>query len=255
MLAVIGKLIGQFLTPLGIVALLLFFGLISMARNPRAAWMPILALLIIAVLGNFFFASLLTRSLEWRYMPPTDSPRGDAIILLAEGILPQEPPRQQLEVSEAADRVFFTAKLYSEGVAPRIIVSGNAQAAVDARTELIGLGVPENVITLQDKSKTDLEHVRFVVEILKAASLSKPILVTSALNMDKAVYLFTKSGISVVPAPADYQVTTSAWERIKKPAPFDVLSNLMPTASNFVQSSAAITEYASLVYYRLRAIF
>ena len=255
MLAVIGKLIGQFVTPLGIVALLLFFGLISMARNPRAAWMPILALLIIAVLGNFFFASLLTRSLEWRYMPPTDSPRGDAIILLAEGILPQEPPRQQLEVSEAADRVFFTAKLYSEGVAPRIIVSGNAQAAVDARTELIGLGVPENVITLQDKSKTDLEHVRFVVEILKAASLSKPILVTSALNMDKAVYLFTKSGISVLPAPADYQVTTSAWERIKKPAPFDVLSNLMPTASNFVQSSAAITEYASLVYYRLRAIF
>ena len=255
MLAVIGKLIGQFVTPLGIVALLLFFGLISLPRNPRAAWMPILALLIIAVLGNFFFASFVTRSLEWRYMPPTDSPRGDAIVLLAEGILPQEPPRQQLEVSEAADRIFFTAKLYREGAAPRIIVSGDAQAAVDASTELIGLGVPENVITLQDKSKTDLEHVRFVVEILKNESLSKPILVTSALNMDKAVYLFTKSGISVVPAPADYQVTTSAWERISKPAPFDVLSNLMPTASNFVLSSAAITEYASLVYYRLRAIF
>jgi uncharacterized SAM-binding protein YcdF (DUF218 family) len=255
MLAIIGKLIGQFFTPLGIVALLLFFGLIQMARNPRAAWMPILALLIIVVLGNFFFANLLSRSLEWRYMPPTDSPRGDAIILLAEGILPQEPPRQQLEVSDAADRIFFTAKLYREGAGPRIIVSGNAQAALDARTELIGLGVPENVITLQDKSKTDLEHVRFVVEILKNESLSKPILVTSALRMDKAVYLFTKSGISVVPAPADYQVTLSAWERIKKPAPFDVLSNLMPTASNFVQSSAAITEYVSLVYYRLRAIF
>ena len=160
-----------------------------------------------------------------------------------------------MEVSEAAYRIFFTAKLYSEGAAPRIIVSGDAQAAVDARTELVGLGVPENVITLQDKSKTDLEHVRFVVEILKNESLTKPLLVTSALNMDKAVYLFTKSGISVLPAPADYQVTTSAWERIKKPAPFDVLSNLMPTASNFVQSSAAITEYASLVYYRLRAIF
>lgn len=255
MFAVIGKLIGQFFTPMGIVALLLFFGLIRMARNPRAAWMPILALLIIAVLGNFFFASLLTRSLEWRYMPPTDSPRGDAIILLADGILPQEPPRQQLEVSDAADRIFFTAKLYREAAAPRIIVSGDAQAAVDARTELIGLGVPENVITLQDKSKTDLEHVRFVVEILKNESLSKPILVTSALNMDKAVYLFTKSGVSVLPAPADFQVTSSAWERIKKPAPFDVLSHLMPTASNFVLSSAAITEYASLVYYRLRAIF
>ena len=255
MFAIVGKFIGQFFTPLGIVALLLFFGLISMARNPRAAWMPILALLIIAVLGNFFFASLLTRSLEWRYMPPTDSPRGDAIILLADGILPQEPPRQQLEVSEAADRIFFTAKLYREGAAPRIIVSGDAQAAVDAKTELVGLGVPENVITLQDKSKTDLEHVRFVVEILKNESLGKPLLVTSALNMDKAVYLFTKSGISVVPTPADFQVTSSAWDRIKKPAPFDILSNLMPTASNFLKSSAAITEYASLVYYRLRAIF
>ncbi|HSN93978.1 MAG TPA: YdcF family protein [Anaerolineaceae bacterium] len=255
MLAIIGKLIGQFLTPLGIIALLLFFGLIQLPRNPRAAWMPILALLLVAVLGNFFFASFVTRSLEWRYMPPTDSVRGDAIVLLAEGILPQEPPRQQLEVSEAADRIFFTAKLYREGSAPRIIISGNAQAAVDARTELIGLGVPENVITLQDKSKTDLEHVRFAVEILKAASLSKPVVVTSALNMDKAVYLFTKSGISVVPAPADYQVTSSAWERIRKPAPFDVLNNLMPTASNFSLSSAAITEYASLVYYRLRAIF
>ena len=255
MLAAIGKLIGQFFTPMGIVALLLFFGLIGIARNPRSAWMPILALLIIAVLGNFFFASFITRSLEWRYMPPTDSPRGDAIILLADGILPQEPPRQQLEVSEAADRIFFTAKLYREGAAPRIIVSGDAQAAVDAKTELVGLGVPENVITLQDKSKTDLEHVRFVVEILKNESLGKPLLVTSALDMDKAVYLFTKSGISVVPAPADFQVTSSAWERIKKPAPFEVLSNLMPTASNFVKSSAAISEYVSLVYYRLRAIF
>jgi uncharacterized SAM-binding protein YcdF (DUF218 family) len=255
MLAVIGKFIGQFLTPLGIVALLLFFGLIQLPRNPRAAWMPVFALLIVAVLGNFFFASLLTRSLEWRYMPPTDSPRGDAIILMADGILPQEPPRQQLEVSETADRIFFAAKLYREGAAPRIIVSGNAQAAVDARTELIGLGVPENVIILQDKSKTDLEHVRFVVEILKSQSLNNPLLVTSALNMDKAVYLFTKSGISVMPAPADYQVTSSAWERIKKPAPFDILSHLMPTADNFVLSSAAITEYASLVYYRLRAIF
>ncbi|MEA4812380.1 MAG: YdcF family protein [Anaerolineaceae bacterium] len=255
MLAVIGKFFGQFISPLGIVGLLLFFGLIRMRRDSRAAWMPVFALLLIAVMGNYFFANFLTRSLEWRYMPPVDGSRGDAIVLLADGILPQVPPRQQLEVSDSADRVFYTAKLYRDGAAPRIIISGTPQAAADARTELIGLGVPENVIALQDKSKTTLEQVRFAIEILKNEGLGKPVVVTSALEMDKAVYLFTKSGISVIPAPADYKVTQTIWEHITKPAPFDVLSNLMPSASHFAQSSDALAEYASLVYYRLRAIF
>lgn len=248
--------LAQFIQPINIIIILIFFGLLKIRKNPKGAtWLIVIAFLLIALIGNTYFSNFLTRSMEWRHMPPAVETKADAIVLMAGGAVASNTPRQMVEVTEEGDRVLAAAKLYQEGKAPVIIISGGVFPSKQSRNLLITLGVPETAISLQDQSSTITEDAIFTTKLLNEKSIQTAFLVTSASQMDRAVLSFKEENFVVIPAPVDYRVTQAYYQQLMR---FDIqqnLLNLMPTSHAFNQSSAILKEYFTLAIYRLKFIF
>lgn len=151
--------------------------------------------------------------LEQAYLPPAE-PKGDVIIMLGGGAMPDSPDVDGVGAlcSSPANRLLTAVRLQRKLGVPILLSGGQvyedtgAEAKI-ARRMLIDLGVPEEQILVETRSINTTQNARYSAEILRAQGLTQPILVTSAFHMKRAVLNFEKQGIDVVPYPADYQVT------------------------------------------------
>jgi uncharacterized SAM-binding protein YcdF (DUF218 family) len=250
------EFLGQFIHPLSIVVILVFFGLLTLRKNPKGGtWLIVMAFLLVALLGNTYFSTFLTRSMEWRNMPPATETKADAVLLMAGGALAANTPRQMVEVNEEGDRVLAAAKLYKEGRAPLVIVSGGVSPANQSRNLLLSLGVQEKDIVLQDRSENIAEDAFYTSNLMIEKSVKTAFLVTSAAQMDRAVLSFKEEQVTVIPVPVDYRITQAYYDQLMRMDVKQVLFNLMPTSQAFNQSSAILREYFSLTLYRIKSIF
>ena len=256
MLSIIRDFIMQFFNPLAFVGLVLFITLFMVKKKPNTAiWFLVAVLLIIGVFGNNYFSTWFTRSMEWRYMPQTNMEKADAILLLADGTELAETPRQRVEVGEAADRALYAAMAYQQGLAPKVIVSGNGGRSESTKTLLMELGVPESDIILQSHAANLREDIKNSLSLIQQNEFKSVILVTSAIRMDRTLYLLRSSDLEIIPAPVDYQVTLNDWQNMTAFRWQDIIKNLMPNSQAFQQSVTTLWEYVGLAFYRLRAIF
>lgn len=106
-------------------------------------------------------------------------------------------------------------KLYNRLKLPIILSGGEGLGVKDAGNEaqlakrdLIEMGIPEEVITIEDKSQTTQENARLSSTILRKTGYNHPILVTSASHLARSVNLFEKEGIAVIPMPSQYTEET-----------------------------------------------
>jgi uncharacterized SAM-binding protein YcdF (DUF218 family) len=265
MFFVLSKLLPLLVYPLGLACLLLF---LAIWVRRRSRWRDVLVVAALALLwlsGNRIVAMLLVRSLEWQYLPDPElqsyATRADAIVVLGGGTLGQGYPRLYSEVNEAGDRLLYAARLYRNGVAPRIVLSGGSARLVGEPTitdaesmadVLIDVGIPEEVLVLEGTSRNTAENARETQRILEEQGLERIVLVTSALHMPRAVSVFRKLGLDVVPAPTDFHVTQHGWEYRTRLHPLIQLDNLLPAASSLRETTHALKEYIGLVVYRLR---
>lgn len=256
MMAFLTNFLGQFIQPLSIVVILVFFGLLKISKNPKGAtWLIVIAFLLVALLGNTYFSSFLTRSMEWRNMPPATETKADVIVLMAGGALAANTPRQMVEVNEEGDRVLAAAKLYKEGRAPLVIVTGGVSSANQARNLLLSLGVPDKDIVIQDRSESVAEDAFYASKLMTEKSVKTAFLVTSAAQMDRAVLSFKDEQFNVIPVPVDYHITQAYYDQLMRVDVKQILFNLMPTSQAFNQSSAILREYFALTFYRIKSIF
>ena len=70
----------------------------------------------------------------------------------------------------------------------------------------------------------------------------RPILLTSAYHLKRAVYLFEKAGLAVTPYPSNF--VTAADRRYG-------WQDLLPPAASLGTTSAALHEHLGFIYYRL----
>ncbi len=254
-----GLLIGffkQFFLPMGFVALLLFLTLLLIKKHPKTATAFVLiSLVIVGVFGNPIFSTFFTRSMEWRHMPITPETKADVIVVLAQGTLSAETPRQRVEVGEQADRLLYAATLYQQQAAPLIIISGNVNQTTSGRTLLLELGVPADAIMVQDQSSNMRADAALTAPILALQNIKHILLITSAIQMDRAYFLFRQLNVEVTPAPADYQVSLQDWETLTAWNWRSTITKIMPTSEAFNQSAAVLWEYMGLAFYRIKAIF
>ncbi len=254
------KLLPIFIYPLGLAVLLivLAIGVKSKLRLQRASLM--LALCILWIAGNAWVSTALTRSLEWQYLPPNELPQAEVLIVLGGGMASSQYPRSIVEVNSAGDRVIYAAWLYHQGVAEHILVSGGSipwredrsSPAEDMTQLLIMLGVPEDVVWLEDQSKNTYENALFSREFLEIKGIDRIILVTSALHMPRAVGLFEHQGLEVIPMPTDYSVTETSWQHLWEPNFANQMINFFPSVSNLGSTTVALKEYLGLLVYRWR---
>jgi uncharacterized SAM-binding protein YcdF (DUF218 family) len=74
-----------------------------------------------------------------------------------------------------------------------------------AKRQLMSLGVPEQKIILENKSINTEQNAKFTKKLLEEHNLQRPILVTSAFHMERAVRNFKANDIRIQAYPTDYQ--------------------------------------------------
>ncbi len=261
MFVYLSKLLPLFLYPLGIVTILLLLVLFLDNFKKWRKGLLISALIVLWLGSNRWVSYGLARSLEWRNLPPETTPQAEVIVLLGGGTEPQDYPRQMTEVNGAGDRVLFAAKLYRDGAAPAILVSGGnlnfsgARGATpaDDMTELLTqLGVPEEAIWRQDRSQNTHDDAVYSAEILKEKGITEIILVTSAMHMPRAKALFEQQGLDVIAEPADFTITEQNWQSVFHPTVGEFVINLLPNASALGLTTTVLKEYFGLLVYRLQ---
>jgi uncharacterized SAM-binding protein YcdF (DUF218 family) len=260
MFVFLSKLLPIFIYPLGLVIGLLVVALL-LQHAPRRMRICVLAGLGILLLSsNAWIPSILTRTLEWQYLPPDTYPQAEVIVVLGGSTASAQYPRQIVEISSGGDRILYAAHLYHQGVAPNLLLTGGTIPWMDERQApaydmaqiLAMLGVPEDALWYESDSRNTYENARFSKDILADKGIDRIILVTSAMHMPRSVALFEKQGFDVIPAPADYNITQADWARLWEPNLTTQLFNLLPSVGNLGATTSALKEYIGILAYNLR---
>lgn len=203
---------------------------------------------VLYLLSTSWMGDGIIRTLEERHNPPMQV-QGDVIVMLGGGALPDVTGVHGLgQLSgSAANRLLTTAQLYHVLQVP-ILVSGgqvyqtSGGEAEIAKAILISLGVPEGKIIVENRSRNTTENAIYSKQLMEVNALHKPILVTSAFHMERAVRQFNKTGIQVLAYPTDYQA--------KRIAEVELAAQLYPSAAAIQNVSLAVKEYIGILVSR-----
>lgn len=136
---------------------------------------------------------------------------GTAVVL--GGYAEWDQLRNRVQFSEASDRLFSPVRLFVSGQIRTFILSGGA-ASLTGRTKpeadyvkpvLLGFGVPDSAILIENKSRNTHENAVFTKELLRKNGITDTVLlVTSAFHMRRASAVFNKAGIPVKAYPVHF---------------------------------------------------
>jgi uncharacterized SAM-binding protein YcdF (DUF218 family) len=257
----LSKLLPLFIYPLGLTCLLLLISLITLWKRPwLSALCTTLALVILLVSSNHWIATQLVKSLEWQYIPSTELPKAEAIVVLGGSTRPRIDPRPMVDVQEEGDRVLYGAQLYREGKAPLVILSGgrtldwagvSSSESGDMAALMLGMGVPKAAIVEEPTSLNTHENAVNVKKILQARGIKRVLLVTSAMHMPRSLRIFQKQGIEAIPAPTDFLVSEEE-ANAAYAAPSSAVLNALPDSRNLHWVTRSLKEYIGLFIYQLR---
>jgi uncharacterized SAM-binding protein YcdF (DUF218 family) len=259
MFVFLSKFLPLFIFPLGLALLILILG-VFWRRGRRAA--ILLAVVLLWLGSSRYVAYALIRSLESRYPPLAGPVQADAIVVLGGGTRGSDPPRPMTEVNEAGDRLLYAARLYHDGAAGRVIVTGGSvewltpegidPEANDMSSIMQLLGVPAAALTLEAESQNTYENALYTYRLLAEDGFDDILLVTSAMHMPRSVPLFEAHGLRVTPAPTDFLVSDAEWSHLWRGGFAVTLVNLLPNAEYLAYTSRAMKEYIGLFVYGLR---
>lgn len=195
-------------------------------------------------------SNLLMKGLESGFAIPRE-PGGDVIILLGGGINACAADMSGIGApSEEMSTRTITAVRLQRRLGLPIIVSAGTTAGLGVPEAIIvgrfltDIGVPDNKIILEVKSRNTFENAKYSLEICKNKGFKKPILVTSAYHLKRSVYSFEKVGLDVIPFPAGFKGWPCVHFEWK-----DLLC--LPSAESFMTTYDAFNEYLGLLFYRM----
>lgn len=257
----LSKILPLFVYPLGLSSILLLFTLTIRHRHKLRFGLTLSAILILWLTSTTGFSNLLARSLEYKYPVLDDYPMVDVAVVLGGGTEPAVAPRQSVEVNGAGDRVLFAASLFRQGKAQKLLLSGgeiswlnegSTTPADDMAALLTSIGIPEEALILETKSKNTYENALYTREKLMDAESNRILLITSALHMPRAVALFEKQGFEVIPVPVDFSVTEDESPPQGSSRIQLKFMDIIPQTGNLSLTTNALKEYLGLFVYRLQ---
>ena len=152
------------------------------------------------------------------------------------------------ELVDSSDRLHHAARLYKARKLERLLISVSSRTADSTFIEkhksltvslLEEWGVPKTAIDFDVVSRNTHENTLEAVSYLSKYPLSESvILITSAYHMPRAAESFARQGVTIIPAPTDYQNKQS--------------TKWMPTTRSLHLSQVAIHEFVGLWWYRLK---
>lgn len=235
------KFFYSFVLPPGLFIVLLLLPVIWLWKRERK---PALLLLFITLL--FYLSSTplvsdpLLGSLERRYAQP-EAAEGDVIVVLGGGATQAtaDIDGEGNLLGSAANRLLTAVRLQRATGLPILFSGGQVFAdsgneADIARRQLLGLGVKDSDILVENRSLNTKQNAGNTAAILAERGFTRPVLVTSAFHMPRAVTEFEQAGLAVQPFPTDYVTSgTSAFYPGK----------LSPGAGAISNTGLALKEY------------
>ena len=153
--------------------------------------------------------------LEEMHQPPAqvETSGADVIVLLGGGAISQVPDVDGVGAlcASPANRLLTAVRLQKMLNVPILISGGQvysdsgAEAEIAARI-LKSLGVPEDKILTETRSVNTSQNARYSAAILREKNFKKPVLVTSAFHMRRAMLNFRLNRFMPIPYPTDYTV-------------------------------------------------
>ena len=241
----INKILPIIFSPLGLIIILLLFGILRKKILPS-----LLALLLLTLLSLPFVSNQLINLLEKNYsvISPNELDTADTVVVLS-GMLQtiKQDSMIHYEFSEAVDRIFAGINLLKMGKAQKIILTrgklpwNKGVPEGDYLAEFVqSQGIDPNRILLTEIVQNTNDEAKAISRMLPKNS--EVILVTSAFHMPRAKKVFQNQNLKVIPYAVDFRSST------KK---IDIL-DFLPQANAFKDSNFYFREIIGRVYYSLR---
>jgi uncharacterized SAM-binding protein YcdF (DUF218 family) len=240
------KLLPLIVSPLGVVVLLLVVSIVCRRRVPGVLGLVVLLVCALPVTERAVWAGLES---GYPYRPVEAVPTTGAVVVLS-GMLDGTPTSDGTlsQWGEATDRFFAGLDLFRAGKAPVMIFtqgrlpwSGRALEGGMLARRAVSLGVPESQIMLTGEVANTEDEALAVSDLMGLADIRNLTLVTSSFHMPRAVMIFERAGLRVVPYPTDFRTKADLdW------------TDWVPSARAFGATSLGVREYIGRAYYWVR---
>ncbi|WEX08871.1 YdcF family protein [Chelativorans sp. AA-79] len=228
MFFVLSKLFAAFTAPSNLIGLLALIGLLLFVLRRRKAaglFLAAAAVLLLAV-GWLPIGSAALIALEERF-PPTRPPRDVTGLVVLGGEIDTDisTDRRTIALTDAGERLTKAAEISRAHPDARIVLSGGiadlvpAHEATEARLArdlLVDIGIPEQRIDLEERSRNTCENAVQSKAVANPQPGDSWLLITSAFHMPRAVACFRAAGFPITPYPVDYLTRPSD---VQRPAP------------------------------------
>jgi uncharacterized SAM-binding protein YcdF (DUF218 family) len=207
---ILSKILLFILLPLYWVIALFIIGIASKNAKRKKRFL-IAAVVVLYVFTAPIFLKAFEQLWDVRPHPDTDTKKYSCAIVL--GGFSSGNKAAEGHFNNSSDRFIQGAKLVETKQASHILISGGSgqlipgefREAAWVRGELLKFNIPDSLILVEPRSKNTIENAAYSKELLKNTHLSPPyLLVTSAFHMRRALLIFKKAGVPVVPYPANY---------------------------------------------------
>jgi uncharacterized SAM-binding protein YcdF (DUF218 family) len=196
-------------------------------------------------------AVLLVRALSPNYPPiqrPADAGGATAIVVLGGGIETYRSRGAVLPTGsrEHSLRALEAARVYRVLDRPWVIVSGSLgpetmTEAAHMRRSLALLGVPDDRIIEEGKSRNTHDHTVYIPPLLAQRGVKQFVLVTSRQHMARSLRAFRSAGFDPVPSSPEFFVPRGG-----------TLPKIIPSESALEASTALMYDLLAMLYYRAR---
>ena len=237
---------------------LIFTRKIRKKRKLKAGWYwMFVGTLVLFLLSTRLVANLLVYSLEGKYQPPSSEVLSalDVIVILNGGIYPSGGFLKYPEVSEVTcSRLCSGIRIFKQSSAHILVLSGAgspSNSKLDSKKDAevmrnfaVRLGVPEDKIITETKSRNTMEHAVELAKLLYSTANKRIGIVTSALHMLRSEKAFKRkfSDDNIVPIPVNYIYSSLEYN----------IGTFLPSSDAFSMSSRAIHEWLGIAWYSVR---
>jgi uncharacterized SAM-binding protein YcdF (DUF218 family) len=253
MFFVLSKTLGFFLVPSNLILAsgALGLGLIFSKRRRLGGWLLACCVAALLICGFSPIGVLTLLPLETRFSPwspDTGDPAG--IIVLGGGVDPElTAARGTPAINSSGVRIVVAAELAHRYPKARLVYVGGSsslRSATSSEADVAegifkNLGIRDDRLQLERKSRNTDENVRFSLQLVDPKPGERWLLVTSAAHVPRAMGLFRKVGLTVDPYPVDWR--TGGWSDV-----YNFQTNWM---AGLDLIDAAAHEWLGLIAYRL----
>lgn len=241
------------LPPAGLFLLLVVLNIYMYYRRAEGRKAFSLILAVFYLLSIRIGADLLARPLEnWYPQPTLSEVSGDVLLMLGNGSNGMVPDMDGIGQPSGTmgKSMLFAARLHRVTNLPILTSGGLVFADTGTETDIAlrefrALGIPQDKLFGENRSRNTVENARFSKEICDKQGFKRPVLLVVALQAPRSAMIFEREGLQCQVYPTHYR-RGAEWH-------FNPILDLIPSAGNLDDSGAAIKEYLGMLAIKLGA--